>query len=463
MKKSVIIPLLALPGALMAEEMPSSRPNIVYILADDLGIGDLGCYGQQVIKTPAIDQLARDGMRFTNHYAGTTVSAPSRCSLLTGKHTGHTWIRGNLPGLPGDIPGYDMPLASSEITLADVLKQADYATACVGKWGLGGPGSMGAPDKHGFDYFFGYLGQGNAHKYYPAFLWENDRKIQLDKKVYSHDMIVEKALEFIDRSADKPFLLFFTPTLPHAELIVPPGELGEYDGMFEERPFVNKNGKGYCSQPKPRATYAAMVSRLDRAVELIVEKLREKGLLENTIILFSSDNGVHAEGGHDPDFFASHSLYRGIKRDMYDGGIHTPLIVRWDRVVKPGTLSDHQSAFWDFMPTVCEITGLPVPKKTDGISMLPTLTGKGSQKTHDYLYFEFHERGGRQCLITRDNWKIVRLNINKGKQTVELYNLNEDPSEKNNVLNKYPALAKKLLEKMRKARTRNPYWNFSNI
>ena len=437
----------------------SQKPNIVYILADDLGIGDLGCYGQQVIKTPNIDQLARDGMRFLNHYAGSTVSAPSRCALLTGKDMGHAYIRGNRGSKEGDVPGYDYPLAAGETTVADILKTQHYATGCVGKWGLGGPGSEGAPDRHGFDYFFGYLGQGKAHKYYPPFLWENGQKVNLGGKVYSHDLIVEKALDFIDRSASGPFFLYFTPTIPHAELIVPEGELGEYDGMFEEKPYVNKKGKGYGSQPKPRATYAAMVTRLDKAVGLIVDKLREKGVLENTIILFSSDNGVHAEGGHDPYFFDSNGIYRGIKRDLYDGGIHTPFIVRWDGRVKPNTTTEHISAFWDFLPTIVQIVGTSLPNGINGLSMLPTWTGEGVQAQHPYLYYEFYERNGRRCLI-KDQWKLVKLDLSTSNPKTELYYLADDPSEEHDLAATHPDKVAELEAIMATAHVPSPLWQF---
>ena len=248
-------------------------PNVIFIMADDLGIGDLGCYGQQKIKTPAIDQLAENGMRFTRHYAGSTVCAPSRCCLLTGKHSGDAYIRGNRDAKSDDGETYDYPLSKAEITVADIFKQKNYSTACIGKWGLGGPGSEGQPDKHGFDYFFGYLGQLHAHHYYPPFLWENNTKIVLDKKAYSHDLIMQKALDFIDENSSHPFFIYLTPTIPHAELIVPEGELGEYENKFCEKPYV---GGHYCSQSKPLATYAAMVSRLDRDVQKIMNLLAEK-------------------------------------------------------------------------------------------------------------------------------------------------------------------------------------------
>lgn len=434
------------------------KPNIIFILADDLGIGDLGCYGQERIKTPAIDKLASLGMKFTQHYSGSTVSAPSRCSLLTGKHIGHAYIRGNKGYMAEDGRKYDLNLAPEEVTLGEVLKTCDYVTACVGKWGLGGPSGVGHPNNQGFDYFFGYLGQANAHRYFPTQLFENNNPVMLDKKTYSHDMIMDKALDFIDKNSDKPFFLYLTPTIPHADLAVPDGELFDYDGMFEEKPFL---GDGYTAQPKPRATFAAMVTRLDRDVQRIVDLLDEKGILDNTIIIFTSDNGAHKEGGHDPWYFDSNGPFRGTKRDLYEGGIRTPFIVRWTNVIKPGSITFHESAFWDFMPTVCELTGATLPEEIDGISYLPTLTGRGVQQLHDNLYFEFHEKGGKQAVI-KDRWKLIRLQVNNSDKTYfELYNLNADPGETANVVSIYPEKVKELQKIMDESRTSNEHWKFA--
>jgi len=438
------------------------QPNVIFILADDLGIGDLGSYGQKVIKTPAVDNLAATGMLFTQHYSGSTVSAPSRCALMTGKHTGHCYIRGNkaTPNESENGHNFDFPLAKGEITVADIFKQAGYQTACVGKWGLGGPHTEGEPDNHGFDYFFGYLGQADAHAYYPNVLWENNNKVVLNKTVYSPDLIMEKALTFIKENENKPFFLYLAPTIPHAELIVPEGELGEYDGMFKETPYTYKRNEGYCSQPKPRATYAAMVTRLDSGVQQVVDLLKKLGLYENTIIIFTSDNGAHVEGGNDPAFFKSSGIYRGTKRDLYEGGIHTPFIVSYPAGIKPGVTTNHVSAFWDFLPTVCDLTGIKKPASIDGISFLPTLFGKKGQKEHDYLYFEFHERNGSRCII-KDNWKLLQLNVdNQKKTTWELYDLKTDPSEKNNVIAQNSSRFDSLKKIMLKARTRNESWDF---
>ncbi len=432
------------------------RPNVIYILADDLGIGDLGCYGQEKIKTPAIDNLAANGIRFTQHYAGCTVSAPSRCSLLTGKHTGHSYIRGNKGVQGSDGNSYDYPLAADEVTLGEVFKEQGYATACVGKWGLGGPETVGSPNRQGFDYFYGYLGQGHAHKYYPTYLHENETQVTLDGTTqYAHDMIAEKALEFIENNADNPFFLYFSPTIPHAELKVPNDDCGEY--VFEEVPFAGNDS--YCAQEKPRATYAAMVSRLDNNIQQIVDLLEEKGIADNTLIVFSSDNGVHKEGGHTPDFFDSNSIYRGYKRDLYEGGIRTPLVMYWPAKITTPSVCDTPSAFWDFMPTVCEMIGAECPENTDGISMLPTITGEGTQEVHDYFYWEFHEQNGRRAVLKGD-WKLVELKVNTLNSVYELYNIAEDPSETTAITDNEEKL-EELKAILTNERTKNGVWDFA--
>ncbi|EOS09941.1 arylsulfatase [Phocaeicola sartorii] len=449
------------PNIISAQgEKENSLPNVIYIMADDLGIGDLGCYGQRIIQTPGIDNLAATGMRFAQHYTGCTVSAPSRCCLMTGKHTGHSFIRGNKGVKASDGYSYDYPLADDEITVAEILKKRNYATACIGKWGLGGPKSEGYPTKQGFDYFFGYLGQGNAHRYYPAFLFENEKKIMLNGEKYSHDLIIEKALSFIEKKSDKPFFLYLAPTLPHPDLVVPSGELGEYDGMFDEKPYL---GKDYTPQSKPRATYAAMVSRLDRDVQRVVDLVEKKGLSNNTIIIFTSDNGVHKEGGHDPEVFDSNSAFRGYKRDLYEGGIRTPFIIRWPAKVKKGSVSYHISAFWDFLPTMCDLIGEQVPVTVDGISFLPELTGQGELLKHDYLYWEFHEQGGKQAILLNDNWKLIKLQVNNPQKTkLELYNLNSDPSEQMNVSKQYPEKVRILNDLLQKAHKTSVIFPFAH-
>lgn len=455
------IGLCLIGHTIIKAEEPSKpfKPNIIYILADDLGIGDLGCYGQDKIQTPAIDQLAANGMRFLQHYSGSTVSAPSRCSLMTGKHTGHASIRGNYPQTASDGLKYDLPLPAEETTIATILKKNHYKTACFGKWGMGAFDSEGAPQKHGFDYFYGYLGQGHAHFYYPDFLYENDKKIKLDKKVYAHDLIMERAYQFIEENASEPFFMYLTPTIPHAELIVPEGERGSYENSFDESPYI---GNHYCSQPKPRATYAAMVGRLDRNVQYIVELLKKKGIYNQTIIIFTSDNGVHKEGGNDPDFFDSNGEFRGYKRDLYEGGIRTPFIVQWPEHIQSGSTQKHISAFWDFLPTVCELIGAKVPQEVDGISYLPSLLQKGKQQQHKSLYFEFHEGGGKQAVIKGD-WKLIRFNVNKPDKTYyELYNLKKDKQEQNNLADQNKYLVNKLIQVMDKSRTNNKLFKFKS-
>lgn len=429
------------PGqcVLSAKTHEARKPNIVFILADDMGIGDVGCYGQKMIETPNIDALADAGIRFTSHYSGSTVSAPSRCCLMTGKDTGHSYIRGNKGS-----GGFDYPLAADEVTVAEVLKSAGYATACVGKWGLGGIASQGHPNNQGFDYFFGYLGQGAAHNYYPDYLYENSSKVMLDGKVYSHFMIVDKGLDFIREHSDGPFFAYFAVTPPHADLDYP--DISHYDGRFEEVPHVNrtKNGRGYKSQPKPRAAYASMVSEVDRNVGAVVSLLDSLGILENTIVIFSSDNGVHCVGGHDPDYFDSNGPFRGYKRDLYEGGVRTPFVVRWDACIEPGTETGHISAFWDFLPTVCDIVGADDPSGINGISYLPVLLGKGRQKEHDYIYYEFYEKGGKQSIL-KDGWKLVRLNMSTpDKIKEELYYLPDDISEQHDLSSEYPEKVAKL-------------------
>ena len=436
----------------------TTPPNVVFIMADDLGIGDVGCYGQQRIKTPAIDQLAKNGLKFTQHYSGSTVSAPSRCVLLTGKHTGHSYIRGNKGYKAEDGRHYDLNLANEEITLGEVFKTRNYTTACVGKWGLGGPSGVGHPNNQGFDYFFGYLGQGNAHNYYPVQLFENNNPVMLNHEVYTHDLIMEKALEFLEKNADKPFFLYLTPTIPHADLVVPNNELFDYDGKFEEVPFP---GPGYRPQPKPRATFAAMVTRMDRDIQRVVDLLKEKGILDNTIVIFTSDNGTHHEGGHDPRYFDSNGPFRGTKRDLYEGGIRTPFVVQWPAKIQPGTVSYHVSSFWDFMPTVCDLIHAERPAGIDGISYLPTLLNTGNQQKHESLYFEFHEQGGKQAVI-KDRWKLVHLNVNKpAQERYELYNLAADPGENSNVLSLYPEKVDSLKKIMSASHTKNNNWQFA--
>ncbi|WP_343701727.1 arylsulfatase [Chitinophaga sp.] len=441
------------------------KPNIVFILADDLGYGDIGPYGQQKIKTPNLDRLAKQGMCFTSFYSGTSVCAPSRASLLTGLHTGHTYIRGNKEIQP---EGQE-PLADSVQSYARMLQQAGYTTGAFGKWGLGMVGTSGAPDKKGFDTFFGYNCQRQSHRYYPTHLWDNDRKVILEgnnlqqKKVYAPELIQEKTLAFIEANKSRPFFLFIPTVLPHAELQGPEDAYyRQYEHSFSETPHKgNDYGPqasvgGYASVAKPRATFAAMVTRLDAYVGQVLDKLEELGLSRNTIVIFSSDNGPHTEGGADPAFFNSSGGFRGVKRDLYEGGIRVPFIVKWPGKVKAGSRTAQPAAFWDLMPTFLDIAGAPPAKATDGISILPTWLGKGRQKEHPYFYWEFHEGGGRQA-VRAGKWKAVRLQVKKDPAgPLELYDLQQDPGEKHNVAAQHPDIIKKMDGYMRAAHVESP-------
>ncbi len=449
-----------------------SKPNIVYILADDLGYGDLGCYGQKNFATPNLDKMAEGGMLFTQHYSGTTVCAPSRSSLMTGQHTGHTPIRGNKEWQPEG----QWPLKAEAFTVAEMLKQAGYVTGAFGKWGLGFTGTEGDPNLQGFDEFYGYNCQRLAHNYYPGHLWDNQQKVEIpensgDKfEVYAPRLIHERALQFIEKNKDKPFFLFYPNVIPHAELLLPEENLAEFRGKF----LPEKEFKGtepgdpgfregpYGTQPEGHAAFAAMVSLLDKQVGEVMAKLKELGLEKNTLVIFSSDNGPHLEGGADPDYFNSNGPLKGYKRDLYEGGIRVPMIAFWGGKILPGTKSDHASAFWDVMPTVAELTGIKTPETIDGISFLPTLLGKENQKQHDYFYWEFHEKGGRQA-VRKGDWKLVRYDVfGHEKTTTELYNLTNDVGEENNLAVENPEVVKELLDLMNLARVESDDFPFEN-
>ncbi|NQT24584.1 arylsulfatase [candidate division KSB1 bacterium] len=432
------------------------KPNIIYILADDLGYGDLGCYGQTKIRTPHLDQMAAEGMRFTNHYSGSTVCAPSRCCLMTGLHTGHTRVRGNYESGPHGF-GACLELRPEDVTVAELLQQGGYKTGAFGKWSLGIEKTTGAPWKQGFDQFFGYLNQGNAHRYYPDFLWENDQKVELPENLdgqqstYSHDLIIDRALDFIQQNKTQPFFLYLAIAIPHADLLVPDDSLQEYLGQFEETPYKEKFYKG---QSTPKAAFAGMITRMDRDVGRLFALLKSLSIDEDTIVIFSSDNGPHKEGGADPDFFQSAGSFRGYKRDLYEGGIRVPMIARWPGRIQPGQTSDHPSAFWDFLPMACELANQSIPDGIDGISILPSMTGK-SQKKHDYLYWEFHENSTTSQAIRYQNWKGVRHAPNG---PLELYDLKTDHGEERNVVDKHPEVYKQLTAIFDSARTDHELW-----
>lgn len=431
---------------------------MIYILADDLGYADLGCYGQDKFSTPNIDAMAAGGIQFMQHYAGCTVSAPSRCALVTGKHTGHTYVRGNMPYIAPDGLKYDTPLPDQEVTLAEIFKQRDYATACIGKWGLGGPQSEGHPNAQGFDYFYGYLGQAHAHSYFPTHLHENETLIELNGE-YSHDLIEGKAIDYIKANKDNPFFLYLTFTLPHAELVMPEEYMEKYIGQFPEKKF--NRGKGsYGDQENPRAAYAGMVERLDLSVGRINVLLKELGLDENTLVLFSSDNGVHSEGGADPKFFNSTGPYRGIKRALYEGGIRVPFIAYMPNSVPAGVQNNNVSAFWDMMPTLAELIDVESPEQCDGISILPTLLGDKQENFHDTLYWEFHEQGGKRAL-RRGDWKLIEFKVGTPEDSyLELYNIKEDPSETNNLVESQSELAEQMYAIMVEQRTESKIFKF---
>lgn len=439
---------LAAPGILAHGFAAERKPNIIFILADDLGYGDLSCYGQAKFATPNIDRLAREGMLFRQHYSGSTVCAPSRCSLMTGFHMGHAYVRGNA------AEGKGLPLRPEDVTVAEMLQKAGYRTGLYGKWGLGVEGTTGHPNRQGFDEFFGYLDQVHAHYYYPDYLLRNETRIPLEKGQYSHDVITEEALGFVRRNRDNPFFLYLAATIPHASMEVPEDSIAPFRGEFEEEPFAP--GQHYSAQPTPNAAFAGMVSRLDQGVGRLLKVLEETGLDRDTIVFFSSDNGPHKEGGRSPDYFHSSGPFRGIKRDLYEGGIRVPLLARWPGKIKAGTVSEHVSAFWDFLPTTCEIAGTAAPKGLDGISMMRELSGK-RQKKHDYLYWEFYERGFQQA-VREGKWKAVRLA--PGKPT-ELYDLTSDISETNNVAAQNPKVVKRLERIMQRARTESDHWKTS--
>lgn len=476
-----VLLLLVFPAIAQAGHQPE-RPNIVYILADDLGYAELGCYGQEKIRTPHIDRLAAEGMRFTQHYCGNAVCAPSRCNLMTGKHPGHAAIRNNSrpKGLEDlrekygwEFPGQE-PIPEAEVTIAEMLKRAGYATAAVGKWGLGHMGTTGDPNTQGFDLFFGYNCQGHAHSYYPGHLWRNRAKIRLDNdppvpgharlpddadphdpaaympfkgKDYAPDHMIDAALQFIRENRDGPFFLYFPSTIPHLALHIPDEELAPYLGKWDETPFSGQTG--YTPHMTPRAAYAAMISRLDKDVGRIMALLEELELSDKTIVMFSSDNGTtHLDSEVDHVFFQSVGPLRGLKGSLYEGGIRVPMIARWPGRIRPFTQSDHLSAFWDVLPTLAELAGATPPEGIDGISFAPTLLGMPEkQRQHEHLYWEFPGYGGQQA-VRMGPWKGVRQNMlragNPEPLRIELYNLRDDIGESKDLAARHPEMVARI-------------------
>jgi arylsulfatase A-like enzyme len=432
------------PGPAAAQPPAKARkPNIIFILADDLGYGDLGCYGQLKIKTPNLDKMAAQGMRFKQVYAGSTVCAPSRCALMTGKHTGHCRIRGNV----------DVPLEAKEVTVASLLKSLGYATGLVGKWGLGEPGTTGVPNRQGFDYFYGFLNQNHAHNYYPDYLWRNETKVSLPnvvvkgvatkRVVYATDLFTKEALEFVEKNKAQPFFLYLAYTAPHAN-----NQAGK-QGMEvpTDEPYTKE------TWPQQQKNHAAMITRMDRDIGKLFDKLRELDIDEDTMVFFASDNGPHQEGGGDPFYFNSSGGLRGFKRSLHEGGIRIPMIVRWPGKVPPGSESDLVWAFWDYLPTVAELTGARTPAGLDGVSVAPTILGKGTQKQHDFLYWEFHEGGFKQGVRMGD-WKAVRENLGP----LELYDLKKDLAEKTDIAKENPEIIRRIEAYLAGARTESEFW-----
>jgi len=466
-----------------AESEPT-RPNIVLIVADDLGYGDIGSYGQQQIQTPHLDRMAEEGLRFTQFYAGSTVCAPSRSVLMTGQHTGRTPIRGNNEVLPIG----QQPLPDSSVTMAEMLRAAGYRTGLFGKWGLGGPGSEGMPHRQGVDQFFGYIGQRRAHYYWPEFLFESNAdslwRVPLEGNVvednperhpgsgppiergtYSHDAIMDRALAFIEENAgEQPFFAFLPVTIPHASVVAPEEAFAPYlddegNSIFDETPHVAGH---YTSQPMPKAAYAAMVSHMDRGVGQVMDRLDALGIAENTIVLFTSDNGPHGEGGYEPEYLDSNGPLRGMKRDLYEGGIRVPHLAWGPGRIAAGTTTDAIGYFGDYMATFAELADTDVPAgATDSRSLVPVLRGEtDTLRVDEPLYWEFYARGSSQA-VRLGKWKAVRKPMMTG--TMELYDLEADMGESNNVADAHPDLVERMAAIMEEAHTPSPGWSVPSL
>jgi len=465
----------------------SSHPNFVVVLADDLGYGDVGPYGQRRIRTPRIDRIAAEGMRFTQFYSGSTVCAPSRGAFLTGRHTGHAYVRDNheLGGFLDEEERGQLALPPNHPTVARWLKERGYATAIVGKWGLGGPGSTGVPTKQGFDFFFGYLDQKQAHNYYPTHLWRNEERFPLRNSYFSPhqalvgdprdpaayqkykgadyaiDFMTREAVSWLRAQASKPFFLYFAPTIPHVSLQVPEAALKQYEGAFPETPYTGNNR--YLPHRTPRAAYAAMITYLDAQVGQILDTLKEIGADERTLVIFTSDNGATFDvGGAPTQFFESNGKFRGHKTNLYEGGIRVPMIARWPGRIRAGGTSGHVAANWDLWATFAELVGEAPPAGTDGISIAPTLLGGSGQRAHESLYWEYHADGASQA-VRMGRWKGIRRGIAKQPgAAIELYDLERDERETTDVAGANPDIARRIAELMRTSRTPAalPKWNF---
>ncbi|MEM0896938.1 MAG: sulfatase-like hydrolase/transferase [Verrucomicrobiota bacterium] len=434
-----------------------SKPNIIYILLDDAGYGDFGCYGQELFPTPNIDRLATEGMKFTQHYSGSTVCAPTRCVLMTGVHTGRAYVRGNREVKPEG----QAPMPADIVTIPRLLKRKGYATGAFGKWGLGAPGSPSDPSEH-FDLFYGVNCQRQAHNFYPTHVWRNKEKVEFSERdVYCHDVIVDEALGFVKDNADGPFFIYFPIMIPHAAMQVPEEYAKPWRKKFPQ--FEDVIGKyGGSTVTNPIAGFAGMMTKLDEDIGRLLTLLEELGIDENTLVMLSSDNGPHREGGHDPDFFDSNGPLRGFKRDLSEGGVRVPLLARWPGKIHPGSVSDHISAHWDMLPTFCELAGVEVPKRLeiDGITMVPELLGKGNQEAHDYLYWEFFERGGKRA-ARWGTWKAVQLDVHKDPDgPIAIYNLAKDLGEKKNLADWRPDLELRAKEIFAEAHEPSELWKF---
>lgn len=434
------------------------RPNIILFLADDLGYAEVGCYGQEHIRTPHIDRIAAQGIRLTQHYSGQAVCAPSRCVLLTGKHTGHSYIRDNSEVKPEG----QRPLPKDELTIAEVLSEHGYATAAIGKWGLGMVATSGDPNAQGFDLFYGFNCQRHAHNHYPKYLRRNQETQSLEGNdrtltgaQYSQDLFTQEALGFIREHRTQPFFLYMPFAIPHLSIQVPEASLAEYKGKIPEQDYVHR---GYLRHPFPRAGYAAMVTHMDRDIGTILAEVDKLGLRGDTLVIFTSDNGPTYDrlGGSDSEFFESAGEFRGLKGSLYEGGIRVPWVARWQGKIPAGRSSDHVSAFWDLFPTLCELTGIATPPGLDGVSFAATLTGRGEQPAHEYLYWEFPAYGGQQAVRWGD-WKAIRQNLMpRGAQAptleIELYDLRNDPGETTDVAAGNPKVVTRIRDILGRAR-----------
>jgi arylsulfatase len=433
-------------------------------MADDLGYAELGCYGQEQIQTPSVDRMAAEGLRFTQFYSGSPVCASARCVFMTGLHTGHAHIRSNSEVQPEG----QKPIPNEAVTIAELLRERGYATGAMGKWGLGGPDSGGLPTRQGFDHWFGYLCQRQAHNFYPRYLWRNETKVPLSGndrgltgEQYSHDLIAEEAVQFISDHRHEPFFLYVPFTIPHLAIQVPEDSLALYRGRWPDPPY---DGDRYLPHPAPRAGYAAMVSRMDRDVGRILDLVKRLGLDEDTIVFFTSDNGptYNRLGGSDSEFFDSNGPLRGYKGSLYEGGIRVPLVVRAPGRIESGRTTDHVAAFWDVLPTLVELAGGTPPDGIDGINFLPELTGHGEQPEHEYLYWEFPSYG-RQQAVRLGDWKGVRQNMARGNMEIELYNLSDDIGESQNVAAEHAHVVARVEQIMREARVPSAEFPFKEL